>query len=51
MILHGKFTKEELGNGEAAAYTDPRFMEKLERISVIRDELQGLINNPNPKGD
>ncbi len=51
MILHGKFSKEELGNSEAAANTDPRFMENLERISVIRDELQDLINNPNPKGD
>ena len=51
MILHGRFTKEELGNSEAAANTDPRFMENLERISVIRDELQDLINNPNPKGD
>ena len=51
MILHGRFTKEELGNSEAAANTDPRFMENLERSSVIRDELQDLINNPNPKGD
>ena len=51
MILHGRFSKEELGNSEAAANTDPRFMENLERISVIRDELQDLINNPNPKGD
>ena len=51
MILHGRFSKEELGNSEAAVNTDPRFMENLERISVIRDELQDLINNPNPKGD
>jgi plasmid maintenance system antidote protein VapI len=51
MILHGRFSKEELGNSEAAANTEPRFMENLERISVIRDELQDLINNPNPKGD
>ena len=51
MILHGRFSKEELGNSEAAANTDPIFMENLERISVIRDELQDLINNPNPKGD
>ena len=51
MILHGRFSKEELGNSEAATNTDPRFMENLERISVIRDELQDLINNPNPKGD
>ena len=51
MLLHGRFSKEELENSEAAANTDPRFMETLERISVIRDELQDLIKNPNPKGD
>ena len=51
MILHGKFSKEELGNSEAAANTDSRFMANLERISVIRGELQDLINNPNRKGD
>ena len=51
MILHGKFSKEELGNSEAAVYTDSRFMVNLERINVIRSELQDLINNPNRKGD
>ena len=51
MILHGKFSKEELGNSEAAVYTDSRFMVNLERINVIRGELQDLINNPNRKGD
>ena len=51
MILHGKFSKEELGNSEAAVYTDSRFMANLERINVIRGELQDLINNPNRKGD
>ena len=51
MILHGKFSKEELVNSEAAAETDSKFIENLERISVIRGELQDLINNPNRKGD
>ena len=51
MILHGKFSKEELVNSEAAAETDSKFMANLERISVIRGELQDLINNPNRKGD
>lgn len=51
MILHGKFSKEELGKSEAAVYTDSKFMANLERISVIRGELQDLINNPNRKGD
>ncbi len=51
MILHGKFPKEELGNSEAAANTDSKFIENLERIGVIRVELQDLINNPNRKGD
>ena len=51
MILHGKFSKEELGNSEAAVYTDSKFMANLERINVIRGELQDLINNPNRKGD
>jgi transcriptional regulator with XRE-family HTH domain len=51
MILHGKFSKEELGNSEAAVDTDSKFMANLERISVIRGELQDLINNPNRKGD
>ena len=51
MILHGKFSKEELGNSETAVYTDSKFMANLERISVIRGELQDLINNPNRKGD
>jgi hypothetical protein len=51
MILHGKFSEEELGNSEAAVYTDSKFMANLERINVIRGELQDLINNPNRKGD
>ena len=51
MILHGKFSEEELGNSEAAANTDSKFMVDLERISIIRGELQDLINNPNRKGD
>ena len=51
MILHGKFSKEELGKSEAAVNTDSKFMANLERISVIRGELQDLINNPNRKGD
>ena len=51
MILHGKFSKEELGNSETAVYTDSKFMANLERISVIRGELQDLINNANRKGD
>ena len=51
MILHGKFSKEELGNSESAVYTDSKFMANLERISVIRGELQDLINNANRKGD
>ena len=51
MILHGIFSKEELGNSEAAANTDSKFIENLERIGVIRVELQDLINNPNRKGD
>ena len=51
MILHGKFSKEELGNSEAAVDTDSKFMADLERINVIRGELQDLINNPNRKGD
>ena len=51
MILHGKFSEEELVNSEAAAETDSKFIENLERISVIRGELQDLINNPNRKGD
>ena len=51
MILHGKFSKEELGNSETAVYTDSKFMANLERIGVIRGEMQDLINNPNRKGD
>ena len=51
MILHGKFSKEELGKSEAAVDTDSKFMANLERISVIRGELQDLIYNPNRKGD
>ena len=51
MILHGKFSKEELGKSEAAVDTDSKFMANLERIRVIRGELQNLINNPNRKGD
>ena len=51
MILHGKFSKEELGNSEAAVDTDSKYMANLERINVIRVELQDLINNPNRKGD
>jgi transcriptional regulator with XRE-family HTH domain len=51
MILHGKFSKEELGKSEAAVDTDSKFMANLDRISVIRGELQDLINNPNKKGD
>jgi len=51
MILHGKFSKEELGNSEAAVNNDSQFMVSLDRISVIRGELQDLINNPNKKGD
>jgi len=51
MILHGKFSEEELGNSEAAANTDSKFIVNLESINVIRGELQDLINNPNRKGD
>jgi plasmid maintenance system antidote protein VapI len=51
MILHSKFSKEELGNSEAAVDSDSKFMVNLERISFIRGELQDLINNPNRKGD
>jgi plasmid maintenance system antidote protein VapI len=51
MILHGKFSKEELGKSEAAVDTDSKSMANLERISVIRGELEDLINNPNRKGD
>ena len=51
MILHGKFSEEELRNSEAAGNTDSKFMTNLDRISVIRGELQDLINNPNRKGD
>jgi len=51
MILHSKFSKEELGNSEAAVNSDFKFMVNLERISFIRGELQDLINNPNRKGD
>ena len=51
MILHSKFSKEELGNSEAAVNSDSKFMVNLERISFIRGELQDLINNPNRKGD
>ena len=51
MILHSKFSKEELGNSEAAVDSDSKFIVNLERINVIRGELQDLINNPNRKGD
>jgi len=51
MILHGKFSEKELGNSEAAVDNDSQFMASLDRISVIRGELQDLINNPNRKGD
>ena len=51
MILHGKFSEKELGNSEAAVNNDSQFMASLDRISVIRGELQDLINNPNRKGD
>ena len=51
MILHDKFSKEKLGKSEAAVDTDSKFITNLERISVIRGELQDLINNPNRKGD
>jgi len=51
MILHGKFSEKELGNSEAAVDNDSQFMASLDRISVIRGELQDLINNPNKKGD
>jgi plasmid maintenance system antidote protein VapI len=51
MILHGKFSEKELGNSEAAVNNDSQFMASLDRISVIRGELQDLINNPNKKGD
>ena len=51
MILHGKFSEKELGNSEVAVDNDSQFMASLDRISVIRGELQDLINNPNKKGD
>ena len=51
MILHGKFSEKELGNSEAAVNNDSQFMASLDRISVIRGELQDLINIPNKKGD
>ena len=51
MILHGKFSKEELGNSEAAANTDSKSMANLDRIRGIRSELDDLIIKPNTKGD
>lgn len=51
MILHGKFSEEELGSSEAAANTDSKFMANLDRIRGIRSELDDLINKPNTKGD
>ena len=51
MILHGKFSKEELGNSEAAAKSDSKFLANLDRIRGIRSELDDLINKPNTKGD
>ena len=51
MILHGKFSKEELGKSEAAVDTDSKFMANLDRIRGIRSELDDLINKPNTKGD
>ena len=51
MILHGKFSEEDLGNSEAAVDTDSKFMANLDRIRGIRSELDDLINKPNTKGD
>ena len=51
MILHGEFSEKELENSEAAGYTETGFNTYMERIRVIRSELDDLINNPNTKGD
>ena len=51
MILHGKFSKEELVNSEASGNTETDFNPSIERIWVIRSELDNLINKPNTKGD
>ena len=51
MILHGKFSEEELGNSESAAKSDSKFTANLDRIRGIRSELDDLINKPNTKGD
>ena len=51
MILHGEFSEKELENSEAAGYTETGFNKRMERIRVIRSELDDLINNPNTKGD
>ena len=51
MILHGGFSEKELENSEAAGYTETGFNTYMERIRVIRSELDDLINNPNTKGD
>ena len=51
MILHGKFSEEELGNSEAAVYTEEDCHPSIERIRGIRSELDDLINKPNTKGD
>ena len=51
MILHGKFSKDELENSEASGNTDTGLNESIERIWAIRNELDKLINKPNTKGD
>ena len=51
MILHGGFSETELGNSEAAGYTEEDRQPSIERIREIRLKLDDLINNPNTKGD
>ena len=51
MILHGGFSETELGNSEAAGYTEEDRQPSIERIREIRLKLDDLINNSNTKGD
>ena len=51
MILHGKFSEEELGNSEAVVNIEEDCHPSIERIRGIRSELDDLINKPNTKGD
>jgi len=51
MILHGGFSETELGNSEAAGYTEEDRHPSIGRIREIRLKLDDLINNSNTKGD